>query len=626
MKRIYIILFLLMGVIYVTKANAEVTKIYTGESGFCSVVGFIDRGVAGFESPQGYANVNNAEGAYILWSVEASQAGTYQMRLRYAFGGWNNPRNGRLMINESVEAAVIEFVHTGAWTNWAYTDYFSIELKEGVNKIRLVAMLSTGLPNTDFLEITGDDLAGAECLPSYTLSVGKNIEDAGSITFEPVQSYYDEGTLITVRATANTGYFFHSWSGNAPSTEWEHTFAISDNSVVTAMFYPEGTAMNSDIIGYAAIQDDLGTPFMLIGGQLGRTVLATNKEELEGYLDSDEPLVVTVDRKITGTGQIKIRSDKSLVGITDDAHIEGIMMQISNAQNIIIQNMTFSHVVQYDLIEITHGAKNIWIDGCEFYNDRDHHQDYYDGLLDIKNGATHITISRSVFHDHFKSVLISSGDGQTNDHVIRITIHHNYFYNLGSRIPSIRFGKAHIFNNYYKNCGDGINSRMGACVRIENNFFENVGKAIHIDYSIQGGYLQVIDNIFQSSSYITSPECVLDVPYAYEHLLVEASALPALLGDKASSVSGETALAVDSEVFPNPVKNQLNLYINLPQPMALSVDLFSLSGMRMSGIVKKNYPAGQSKLILNTEDYKQGVYFIRVNADMGTQTIKFVVE
>ena len=38
-------------------------------------------------------------------------------------------------------------------------------------------------------------------------------------------------------------------------------------------------------------------------------------------------------------------------------------------------------------IEINSASRNIWIDHCEFFTDRDHQndEDYYDGLLDIKN-------------------------------------------------------------------------------------------------------------------------------------------------------------------------------------------------------------------------------------------------
>ena len=36
----------------------------------------------------------------------------------------------------------------------------------------------------------------------------------------------------------------------------------------TAIFLPEGTRADPDLTGYASVQDDRGTPYLLIGGAL----------------------------------------------------------------------------------------------------------------------------------------------------------------------------------------------------------------------------------------------------------------------------------------------------------------------------------------------------------------------
>jgi pectate lyase len=291
---------------------------------------------------------------------------------------------------------------------------------------------------------------------------------------EPVLTYYDEGTVVTMSAEVNPGFFFHSWSGTNSSVANPFSFKVTGNVEVEALFYPEGTVMDTSMVGYATVQDDRGTPCLLTGGAYGETVEAATQAELELYLESEGPRTVTVSGKIEGEGEVNFTSDKTLLGLTDSAYIKGIKMEISEARNIIIRNLKLSHVVRYDEIEITGKSRNIWIDHCELFTDRDHDLDYYDGLLDIKNEASFITISWNEFHDHHKTSLISSGDQCTFDTVIRVTYHHNYFHDCGSRLPSIRFGKAHIFNNYYLNCNDAISTRMGACVRVENNYFENI--------------------------------------------------------------------------------------------------------------------------------------------------------
>ena len=87
------------------------------------------------------------------------------------------------------------------------------------------------------------------------------------------------------------------------------------------------------------------------------------------------------------------------------------------------------------------------------------------------------------------------------DTVIRATYHHNYFHDVGSRLPSIRFGKAHVFNNYYVNVpdGSGVNSRMGAVVRVEGNHFQGVENPICFLDSAKTGYWDIgAGNMFES--------------------------------------------------------------------------------------------------------------------------------
>jgi pectate lyase len=69
--------------------------------------------------------------------------------------------------------------------------------------------------------------------------------------------------------------------------------------------------------------------------------------------------------------------------------------------------------------------------------------------------------------------------------------------------------------NYYLNSDDAVNSRMDAWVRVERNYFENVGTAVMTAYSPIVGRVQLIDNVFGSSSIVTSPTCDLQVPYPY---------------------------------------------------------------------------------------------------------------
>jgi pectate lyase len=377
-----------------------------------------------------------------------------------------------------------------------------VPLEAGSNFIQLVALTANGLANFDYLEVLGDGITPAA--PSFSLTVAANDPAGGTVSYAPMQPFYAANAAITLTATANPGYFFQSWTGDVTSAEASHTFMIARNTTAIARFLPTGTTQDPALVGYAAVQDDSGTPFLVNGGSLGPSVTATTLDELKMYLGSPDPYVVSFAGLFQGADAIPVASNKTLLGVGDSAHLMGIELMINGSRNVIIRNVAVSHVVAAgagvanDAIEITGGAKNIWIDHCELFADLDHDKDYYDGLLDIKNESAFITVSWTVFHDHWKVSLISSGDEQIADTVIRATYHHDYFHDCGSRLPSIRFGKAHIFDNYYLNntTGSCVNSRMGAVVKVENNYFENSKDPIGFADSARTGYWDVSNNTF----------------------------------------------------------------------------------------------------------------------------------
>jgi pectate lyase len=133
----------------------------------------------------------------------------------------------------------------------------------------------------------------------------------------------------------------------------------------------------------------------------------------------------------------------------------------------------------------------VWIDHNELYTrnmkcegtpDDD---TTFDGMLDIKNSATNITVSYNYMHDHAKVGLIGSSDTDSAER--RVTYAHNRYENLGSRLPFQRFGYVHSYNNWFNNItGSGINPRMGGHILVENNFFENALNPVFSQSTILG--------------------------------------------------------------------------------------------------------------------------------------------
>ncbi|MFZ5939673.1 MAG: InlB B-repeat-containing protein [Bacteroidota bacterium] len=605
--------------------------------GICTFDGIVETSAAGYTGT-GYINADAGVGTGISWSFTVPESGNYKMFWRYALGGSDvTSRDGALYVNSVIEDTVL-FPHSGSslWSVWIFTDTVELYLETGMNTIRLSAITAKGLANIDYMQIMGSNLEMADCMPSYTFGVAANDPAMGSVTWSPKQELYDLGTKITVNASAKTGYFFHSWSGEEASVAASFSFNITQNTNLTALFYPNGTVADPDASGYASVQHDNGTPYLLIGGSYGPVVEPQTIEELRGYLESDEALSIQLSRHFTGTGEIAVHSNKTLTGTNDSAHIEGITLSVANCRNVIIKNITFSKVITYDEMEIN-GAKNILLHRCEFFTDLDHDKDYYDGLLDIKNASSFITVSWCNFHDHFKSILISSGDDSFQDSVQRITFHHNYFHDCGSRMPSIRFGKAHLFSNYYENIDDGIHTRLGACVKVEHNYFRNVDGAL--DQS--GGYADMDPalNIFDNSPYATVPGCTLPVPYPYTDLVDSARVLPDLIPpsvrvfvpavpeDTSSTSLSLTGALQDFTLYPTPCTGRLHLTFRLKEPQTVNLSLYSIQGALLaapSGVYSGS--SGRNEHELDVSCLEPGVYILRLAVRDGIYTRRMVKE
>src|SRR3972149_6899708 len=72
--------------------------------------------------------------------------------------------------------------------------------------------------------------------PLYTLTVNISPTAGGSVTKNPNKTTYNPGEMVTLTATANSGYTFTSWSGGAMGTTGLVTVTLDGNKTVTATF------------------------------------------------------------------------------------------------------------------------------------------------------------------------------------------------------------------------------------------------------------------------------------------------------------------------------------------------------------------------------------------------------
>jgi pectate lyase len=206
--------------------------------------------------------------------------------------------------------------------------------------------------------------------------------------------------------------------------------------------------------------------------------------------------------------RIRIGSNTTIVGLGKSALVRGAWLDIRDADNIIIRNITFRDTYDcfpqwsptdgsqgnwnalYDAVSLRNST-HVWVDHNDFADveTADETEPVYfgrlfqvhDGHLDITNASDLVTASWNRFTRHDKVMLIGSSDsGSTaagDRGKLRVTLHHNLFEDVGQRAPRVRFGKVHVYNNLYEikkvasyvySWGVGIESGIYA----ENNLFQ----------------------------------------------------------------------------------------------------------------------------------------------------------
>ncbi|WP_438448904.1 pectinesterase family protein [Gorillibacterium sp. sgz5001074] len=174
-------------------------------------------------------------------------------------------------------------------------------------------------------------------------------------------------------------------------------------------------------------------------------------------------------------------------------------VKINNSSNIIIRNLAFDEIWEWDeathgdydrndwdYITVEEGSTGVWIDHCTFYK-------AYDGIVDVKKAGTllsNVTVSWSKFlpgsegaffdvmmdtleanpgqYPYYqelltahgmtkeqlraysraqkKTHLIGASDTEENAANLRLTLANNYYYNSMDRMPRMRKGEAHVYN------------------------------------------------------------------------------------------------------------------------------------------------------------------------------------
>ena len=249
------------------------------------------------------------------------------------------------------------------------------------------------------------------------------------------------------------------------------------------------------------------------------------------------------------TVRFSVASNTAIIGLKENCGIKGGGISISSS-NVIIRNLLIqdgydpfpNHEAndgwnaQVDAIAVT--GKNVWVDHCtledtielgtapnasnESYSNHKRFQTY-DGICDITNGATYVTVSNCIIRNHDKTMLIGSSSSDTSGGYI--TLANNRIYGCGQRLPLTCYKNMHIYNNYY---GDqsgfysnsyAIGARYAVYTIIaEGNYFgSGISDAFKASTS-PSGTCYAKGNSTNSGSLTTTSSKPFTVPYDYDYL------------------------------------------------------------------------------------------------------------
>jgi pectate lyase len=194
------------------------------------------------------------------------------------------------------------------------------------------------------------------------------------------------------------------------------------------------------------------------------------------------PLWIRFNRDMTIPLRSEIRARSNLT-IDGRGHMITLIdhgFAVGRVNNVILTHLTIdgrSETLGKGVI-IAYGSRDIWLNHLDLsrFNDR---------LIDVKEGATDVTLSWIKFHDDNKVMLLNNivdkSDNIKNlfkdydrDSISRVTLHHNYFVNTMQRNPRAAFGSYHIYNNLLENWDFyGMSFILEARVLLEGNIFDN---------------------------------------------------------------------------------------------------------------------------------------------------------
>lgn len=237
----------------------------------------------------------------------------------------------------------------------------------------------------------------------------------------------------------------------------------------------------------ALLDDRVGFGANTTGGAAGCIYHVTNGNDSgpgslrDGARMGDRWIVFDGDFTIQLNGNINVRGNTTIDG--RGRHVEvvggGLHLEGAGASNVILTNLTVRDLRESntDLLNVREGATDFWFDHLALVGATDEYID----ISRAGPAGAYGTISWTHFRrgegsDEF-AILIGDNGGSETNHLIHVTLHHNWFNGTRQRNPSANGGRVHMFNNVIQWRLWGIQVRhnvgeIGAQVVSESDVFD----------------------------------------------------------------------------------------------------------------------------------------------------------
>lgn len=214
--------------------------------------------------------------------------------------------------------------------------------------------------------------------------------------------------------------------------------------------------------------------------------------------------------RIAPVEDLRVPSNTTIDARGAGVELYGHGLIISRSQNVIVAGLAITGCEE-DAVQIAEHAQGIHLTGLVLSR-------CGDGLVDVTDGSTDVTLADSTLRDHAKAMLIGASDAHSSDTVIRVTIA-NVIFATTYRHPLCRFGYVHLDRVTVGPWrGDAVDARFGCRVLITRSAFAPGGKeesaaAARFTVASSPGAIRVDDATDLGGQWAEVGGVVADPPY-----------------------------------------------------------------------------------------------------------------